>query len=103
MKVPTVLEKILARKAEEVAARRAVASLEEVEREARAADAPRGFAAALLAAAKRKEPGVIAEIKNSSIITMCCVIFRRSNSGNFSLANPALSEMVAILPQPWRR
>ncbi|MEK1941118.1 MAG: indole-3-glycerol phosphate synthase TrpC [Pseudomonas sp.] len=66
MSVPTVLEKILARKVEEVAARRAVVSLAEVEREARAADAPRGFAAALLAAAKRKEPGVIAEIKKAS-------------------------------------
>ena len=34
MSIPTVLEKILARKAEEVAARRAVVSLAEVEREA---------------------------------------------------------------------
>ncbi len=66
MSVPTVLEKILARKVEEVAARRAVVSLAEVEQQARAADAPRGFAAALLAAAKRKEPGVIAEIKKAS-------------------------------------
>lgn len=66
MSVPTVLEKILARKAEEVAARRAVVSLAEVEREARAADAPRGFANALLEFAKRKEPGVIAEVKKAS-------------------------------------
>ncbi len=66
MSVPTVLEKILARKVEEVAARRALVSLAEVEQQARAADAPRGFAAALLAAAKRKEPGVIAEIKKAS-------------------------------------
>jgi indole-3-glycerol phosphate synthase len=64
--VPTVLEKILARKAEEVAARKAVVSLAEVEREARAADAPRGFANALLAAAKSKQPGVIAEVKKAS-------------------------------------
>ena len=48
MSIPTVLEKILARKAEEVAARRAVVSLAEVEREARAADASRGFANACL-------------------------------------------------------
>lgn len=66
MSVPTVLEKILARKVEEVAARRAVVSLAELERQAQAADAPRGFAAALLEAAKRKEPGVIAEIKKAS-------------------------------------
>ncbi|GLK90979.1 indole-3-glycerol phosphate synthase TrpC [Pseudomonas turukhanskensis] len=66
MSVPTVLEKILARKAEEVAARKAVATLADVEREARAADAPRGFATALLAAAKAKQPGVIAEVKKAS-------------------------------------
>jgi len=64
--VPTVLEKILARKVEEVAARRAVVSLAELEQQARTADAPRGFAAALLESAKRKEPGVIAEIKKAS-------------------------------------
>ncbi len=66
MSIPTVLEKILARKAEEVAARSAVVSLAELEREARAADAPRGFAQALLAQAKRKQPAVIAEIKKAS-------------------------------------
>ncbi len=66
MSVPTVLEKILARKAEEVAARRAVVSLAEVEREARAADAPRGFANALIEKAKSKQPAVIAEIKKAS-------------------------------------
>lgn len=66
MSIPTVLEKILARKAEEVAARRAVVSLAEVEREARAADAPRGFAAALIEQARSKEPAVIAEIKKAS-------------------------------------
>ena len=66
MSLPTVLEKILARKAEEVAVRRALVSLEEVERQARAADAPRGFAAAMLQQAKRKQPAVIAEIKKAS-------------------------------------
>lgn len=66
MSIPTVLEKILARKVEEVAARRAVVSLAEVEREARSADATRGFAQALLAQAKRKQPAVIAEIKKAS-------------------------------------
>jgi indole-3-glycerol phosphate synthase len=64
--LPTVLEKILARKAEEVAERRAIVSLAEVEQRARAADAPRGFANALLAQAKRKQPAVIAEIKKAS-------------------------------------
>lgn len=66
MSVPTVLEKILARKAEEVAARRAIVSLDEVEREARKADAPRGFAEALLSRAAQKQPAVIAEIKKAS-------------------------------------
>ncbi|MGH8433812.1 MAG: indole-3-glycerol phosphate synthase TrpC [Pseudomonas sp.] len=66
MSVPTVLEKILARKVEEVAARRALVGLAELERETQAADAPRGFANALLACAKRKEPAVIAEIKKAS-------------------------------------
>jgi len=64
--VPTVLEKILTRKAEEVVARRAIVSLEEVEREARQADAPRGFAKALLTRALQKQPAVIAEIKKAS-------------------------------------
>ncbi|KIP99831.1 MULTISPECIES: indole-3-glycerol phosphate synthase TrpC [Pseudomonas] len=66
MSIPTVLEKILARKAEEVAARRAIVSLAEVEREARAADAPRGFASALIEKARSKQPAVIAEIKKAS-------------------------------------
>ncbi|SDI31013.1 indole-3-glycerol phosphate synthase [Pseudomonas benzenivorans] len=66
MSLPTVLQRILARKAEEVAERRALVSLAEVEREARSADAPRGFAQALLAQAKRKQPAVIAEIKKAS-------------------------------------
>jgi len=64
--IPTVLEKILARKAEEVAARRAVVSLAELEQQARAADPVRGFAEALISQAKRKQPAVIAEIKKAS-------------------------------------
>ena len=48
MSIPTVLEKILARKAEEVAACRAVVSLAELEQQARAADPVRGFAEALI-------------------------------------------------------
>lgn len=66
MSVPTVLEKIVARKFEEVATRRTQVSLAEVEAAARSADAPRGFARALLEQAARKQPAVIAEIKKAS-------------------------------------
>lgn len=66
MSIPTVLEKILARKAEEVAERRARVSFAEVETLARGADTPRGFARALLEQAARKRPAVIAEIKKAS-------------------------------------
>jgi indole-3-glycerol phosphate synthase len=44
MSVPTVLERIMARKFQEVAERSARVSLAELERLAKAADAPRGFA-----------------------------------------------------------
>jgi len=64
--VPTVLEKILARKAEEVAERRARVSLAELEAQVKAADTPRGFANALIAQAKLKQPAVIAEVKKAS-------------------------------------
>ncbi|TDV61357.1 indole-3-glycerol phosphate synthase TrpC [Pseudomonas sp. LP_7_YM] len=66
MSVPTVLEKILARKAQEVAARRASVSLSELQALVAAADTPRGFALALINQAKRKQPAVIAEIKKAS-------------------------------------
>lgn len=66
MSIPTVLEKILARKAEEVAERRARVGFAEVEAAARVADAPRGFARALLEQAARKEAAVIAEVKKAS-------------------------------------
>lgn len=66
MSVPTVLENILARKVQEVAERSARVSLAELERLAAAADAPRGFAKALIEQAKRKQPAVIAEIKKAS-------------------------------------
>ncbi|MCY1415334.1 Indole-3-glycerol phosphate synthase [compost metagenome] len=66
MSVPTVLQKILARKVEEVAERSSRVSLAELEQLARSADAPRGFANALLERARRKEPAVIAEIKKAS-------------------------------------
>src|SRR5471030_206484 len=66
MSVPTVLENILARKVQEVAERSARVSLAELENLAKAADAPRGFAKALIAQAKLKQPAVIAEIKKAS-------------------------------------
>ncbi|MGH8376082.1 MAG: indole-3-glycerol phosphate synthase TrpC, partial [Pseudomonas sp.] len=66
MSVPTVLENILARKVQEVAERSARVSLSELESLAKTADAPRGFAKALLAQAKLKQPAVIAEIKKAS-------------------------------------
>ena len=66
MSVPTVLEKIVARKVEEVAAARAQVSLAEQEARARAADAPRGFARALQQRAARREAAVIAEVKKAS-------------------------------------
>ena len=66
MSVPTVLENILARKVQEVAERSTRVSLAELESLAKAADAPRGFANALIAQAKSKQPAVIAEIKKAS-------------------------------------
>lgn len=66
MSVPTVLEKILARKVQEVAERSTRVSLAELEGLAAQADPVRGFAKALLAQAKLKQPAVIAEIKKAS-------------------------------------
>ena len=66
MSVPTVLEKIVARKVEEVAEARARVSLAEQEALARVADAPRGFARALQQQAARQLPAVIAEVKKAS-------------------------------------
>lgn len=66
MSLPTILENIIARKYAEVTERSARVSLAELEGVARAADAPRGFAQAMLAQAARKEAAVIAEIKKAS-------------------------------------
>ncbi|MCU1717504.1 indole-3-glycerol phosphate synthase TrpC [Pseudomonas sp. 5P_3.1_Bac2] len=66
MSLPTVLEKIIARKAEEVMARRAIVSLAELEQQLRTVDAPRGFAQALITQAEARKPAVIAEIKKAS-------------------------------------
>ncbi|MCC5955649.1 MAG: indole-3-glycerol phosphate synthase TrpC [Natronohydrobacter sp.] len=61
----TILDKIKTYKLEEVAARKAARPLAEVEEAARAAPAPRGFAAAL-ARAETNGYGLIAEIKKAS-------------------------------------
>ena len=66
MSIPTVLEKILARKAEEVAERRARVSFAEVEAAARQADPVRGFARALQERVAQKQAAVIAEVKKAS-------------------------------------
>lgn len=66
MSLPTILENIIARKFAEVAERSARVGLAEMERMARAADAPRGFARALQERVARREPAVIAEIKKAS-------------------------------------
>ena len=57
---PDILQKILARKAEEVAERRARASFAEVEAAARAAGPVRGFARALQERVARSQAAVIA-------------------------------------------
>jgi len=64
--VPTVLEKIITRKHEEVAERRSRIGLDELERMAAAADPVRGFAQRLQEQARNKKPAVIAEIKKAS-------------------------------------
>lgn len=62
----SVLDKIIARKHQEVAERRARIGLDELERLAKQADAPRGFARVLQARAARGEAAVIAEVKKAS-------------------------------------
>ena len=61
-----ILQIILARKAEEVAARRAQLALAEVAARARDAGPVRGFADALQAAIAQGDPAVIAEVKKAS-------------------------------------
>ena len=65
MSTPTVLEKIKTYKLEEIAARKAARSFEEVEADAAKAPDPRGFATALSEAAISGY-GLIAEIKKAS-------------------------------------
>lgn len=66
MSIPTVLEKILTRKREEVSERRGRVGLTELERLAAAADPVRGFARSLQAQVRSKQPAVIAEVKKAS-------------------------------------
>ncbi|MFV8819736.1 indole-3-glycerol phosphate synthase TrpC [Haliea sp. E17] len=63
---PTVLRRILERKAEEVAERRAQRTLASLESAIPGQSAPRGFAARLVARASAGEPAVIAEVKKAS-------------------------------------
>ena len=63
---PTILRKILARKAEEIAERRAANSLASLEQRMQEQTAPRGFSAALQQRAGAGEPAVIAEVKKAS-------------------------------------
>ena len=66
MSLPTILENIVARKYEEVRESRAKVSLDELQRLAASADAPRGFAQALRQRAAARQPAVIAEVKKAS-------------------------------------
>ncbi len=66
IETPTVLKKILARKAEEVAERKAKISLEQLKQAIKGASAPRGFANALQQKIAAGESAVIAEIKKAS-------------------------------------
>ena len=66
MSLPTILENIVARKYEEVKESRAKISLDELQRLAARADAPRGFAQALRQRAAARTPAVIAEVKKAS-------------------------------------
>ncbi|RRJ83381.1 indole-3-glycerol phosphate synthase TrpC [Aestuariirhabdus litorea] len=63
---PTILRNILARKAEEVAERRALRPIEQLAEQAQQADPVRGFAAALARRVEQREAAVIAEIKKAS-------------------------------------
>ena len=63
---PTVLKKILARKAQEVADRKALVSVEQLKSQLQKTSAPRGFARALQAKISAGESAVIAEIKKAS-------------------------------------
>jgi len=63
---PDILEKILARKAGEIAERRRNIGMREVQQQAEMADAPRGFIQALQRKTAAGQAAVIAEIKKAS-------------------------------------
>ncbi len=63
---PDILKKIVARKHEEIAERRAAVPEVDLAARARDADSPRGFVVALQARIAEGRPGVIAEIKKAS-------------------------------------
>ena len=63
---PTVLKKILARKAQEVADRKSLVSIEQLKSQLKNASTPRGFAKALQEKISAGESAVIAEIKKAS-------------------------------------
>lgn len=66
MSIPTVLENIVQRKAQEVIERRAQVSLADLEHLAHRAGPVRGFAGAIRAQREKDLPAVIAEIKKAS-------------------------------------
>jgi len=66
IETPTVLKKILTRKAQEVADRKSVVSVEQLKVQLEHVSAPRGFAKALQAKISAGESAVIAEIKKAS-------------------------------------
>lgn len=63
---PDILQRILARKREEIAERKSRKPLERLRDEARAADPPRGFVNALATRIAKGQAAVIAEIKKAS-------------------------------------
>lgn len=66
IETPTVLKKILARKEQEVADRKAKVSIEQLKAQLKSASAPRGFAEALQSKISAGDSAVIAEIKKAS-------------------------------------
>jgi indole-3-glycerol phosphate synthase len=63
---PDILQKILAKKAEEVVNRKQRISISDLEEIAQGVERPRGFYKALQAKVSAKKPGIIAEIKKAS-------------------------------------
>ena len=68
-----ILEKIAAYKRDEIAAAKRARPLAEIERDAKAASAPRGFLRAIERRLAAGEYALIAEIKNCLLYTSRCV------------------------------